>query len=149
MESDKGTVIDTDASFEGTLTGRDARVLGRFKGEIDIKGRLVLGEGCRVEARVIAGTVEVAGEFVGEIVAERLILQEKARISGTVDARTLSVREGAQLNGSVNAGDKARSQAASAAATAGGSPTVAKPIPPAGGGAKPPTGEPASGTPTG
>jgi cytoskeletal protein CcmA (bactofilin family) len=104
MEPDK-TLIDTDASIEGTLKGKDARVLGRFKGDIELKGRLTLGEGCSVEAKVLADTAEIAGEFKGDLVVEKLILHEKARVSGTVDARVLSVREGAQMNGAVNAGE--------------------------------------------
>jgi len=103
---DKGTLIDTDARFEGTLAGKDARILGRFKGDIEIKGRLVLGESSVVDAKVLADTAEIAGEFKGEIVAERLVLLEKARVTGTFDAKILSVHEGAQMNGAVSAGDK-------------------------------------------
>jgi cytoskeletal protein CcmA (bactofilin family) len=105
MDTDKGTLIDTDASVEGTLKGKDARVLGRFKGDIELKGRLVLGEGCNVEAKVTADVAEIAGEFKGDLTVQRLVLHEKARVSGTFDARVLSVREGAQLNGAVNAGE--------------------------------------------
>jgi cytoskeletal protein CcmA (bactofilin family) len=105
---DKATLIDTDALFEGTLAGKDARILGRFKGDIEIKGRLILGESSVVEAKVLAETAEIAGEFKGEIVAERLLLLEKARVTGTFDAKILSVREGAQMNGAVSAGDRAK-----------------------------------------
>ena len=59
-----------------------------------------------------ANTAEIAGEFKGEIKAERLLLLEKARVSGTLEARSLAVREGAQLNGSVNAGEPRRPAAA-------------------------------------
>jgi cytoskeletal protein CcmA (bactofilin family) len=122
---DKGTLIDTDARFEGTLAGKDARILGRFKGDIEIKGRLVLGESSVVEAKVLADTAEIAGEFKGEIVAERLTLLEKARVTGTFDAKVLSVREGAQMNGAVSAGEKARVPATPVP------PKPAVPIPPA------------------
>lgn len=105
---DKATLIDTDAHFEGTLAGQDARILGRFKGDIEVKGRLILGESSVVEAKVRAETAEIAGEFKGEIVAGRLLLLEKARVTGTFDAKILSVREGAQMNGAVSAGDKAK-----------------------------------------
>ncbi len=105
MEPDKTTLIDADADVEGKLQGKEARILGRFKGEIQLKGRLHVGEGARVEARVTADSAEIAGEFVGEIQVQRLLLLEKAKINGVVDAQTLSVREGAEVNGSVNAGD--------------------------------------------
>jgi cytoskeletal protein CcmA (bactofilin family) len=106
MDGDKETVIDGDARFEGTLTGKDVRVLGRFKGDIEAKGRLVLGESSQVEAKILAQTAEIAGEFKGDVVADKLVLMEKARVSGTFDAKVLSVREGARMDGTVNAGDK-------------------------------------------
>lgn len=98
------TVIDAHADIEGRLTGKDARVHGKFRGDIELTGRLHLADGCKVDAKVKADAVEIAGEFHGDLVARSLVLLEKARVSGTVNAQGLSVREGAQLNGSVNAG---------------------------------------------
>jgi cytoskeletal protein CcmA (bactofilin family) len=99
------TLIDAHADIEGTLRGQDAQVLGRFRGEIELTGRLVLGEGARVEARVVADVVEIAGEFKGELKARSLSVLEKGRVEGTVDAQRLTMREGALLNGAVNAGE--------------------------------------------
>lgn len=104
MADDKSTFIDPQADVEGTLKGKDAQVLGRFRGEVNVSGRLVLGEGARVDAKVAADAVEIAGEFKGEIKARAVTLAEKARVEGTVDAQLLVVREGAQLNGAVSAG---------------------------------------------
>jgi cytoskeletal protein CcmA (bactofilin family) len=114
MEGDKATVIDADSSFEGRLTGKDGRILGTFQGEIELQGRLHLGEGSKVEAKVKAATAEIAGEFKGELVVQSLILLEKARVSGTVDAQTLAVREGAVVNAAVSAGAQRARPAASA-----------------------------------
>ena len=105
MADEKATIIDAQADLEGKLKGRDAVVLGRFKGEVVVSGRLVIGEGSRVEAAVVADAVEVAGELKGDVRARSLVLGEKARVQGTVDARVLVVREGAWLNGNVSAGE--------------------------------------------
>src|SRR6185295_8372447 len=105
MEPDKPTLIDVDAAVEGKLTGNEARILGRFKGEIQLKGRLHIGEGARVDAKVVADSAEIAGDFSGEIRVQRLLLLEKAKINGTLEAHTLSVREGAEVNGPVSAGE--------------------------------------------
>ena len=110
------TVVDTDADFEGTLKGKDAQVLGRFKGNVAVAGRLSIGEGARVEANVTADTVEIGGSFRGEVQARAVILLEKARVEGALQAKSLSVRDGALLNGSVNVG----AVAAPARATATG-----------------------------
>ena len=99
------TIIDAQADVEGTLKGKDAQVLGRFRGQIELTGRLVLGEGARVDARVVADAVEIAGEFKGELKARSLSVLERGRVEGSIDAQRLAMREGALLNGSVNAGE--------------------------------------------
>ena len=105
MTEDNVTVIDAQASVEGKLRGKDALVRGRFQGEIEVSGRLVLGEGSRVEATIKADAAEISGELKGDVRARNLILAEKARVQGTVEAKVLVVREGAWLNGSVSAGE--------------------------------------------
>ena len=125
------TVIDAQTDVEGKLRGKDALVLGRFKGEIEISGRLVLGEGARVEATIVADAAEISGELKGDVKARNLVLAEKARVQGTVDAGVLVVREGAWLSGSVAAGEKETPRPATP-------PTPAKP---AGGGGAPTPGE--------
>lgn len=97
-----GTVVDTDADIQGKLSGKDAQLLGRFKGDIALTGRLAIGEGANVEAKVSADTVEIGGAFKGEVKARAVILLEKARVDAAVDAKSLTVRDGAQLNGAVN-----------------------------------------------
>ena len=104
MEADKPTVINAQGDFEGTLKGKDAHILGRFRGDIELSGRLVLGEGSRVQARVVADAAEIAGEFRGELKVRTLVLLEKGRIEGTLEAQSMTVREGATLNGAVNMG---------------------------------------------
>lgn len=107
VETDKPTVVDAHAVIEGKLKGKDVQVLGRFKGEIELTGRLMMGEGSRVEAKVIAEQADIAGEFSGDLKVRNLILLEKARVEGTLEAQNLAVREGAQLNGSVSSGSAA------------------------------------------
>ena len=104
MADDKATLIDAQADVEGKLKGKDAHILGRFKGEVDVSGRLFLGDGARVDAKVVADAAEIAGEFKGEIRARAVTLAEKAKVEGSVDAQVLVVREGAQLNGAITAG---------------------------------------------
>ena len=104
METDKTTVVDAESDVDGKLKGRDARVLGRFRGEIELQGRLTTGEGSKLEARLRADAAEIAGEFSGEIHVRTLLLTEKARVQGTVQAELISMREGAVLQATVNSG---------------------------------------------
>jgi cytoskeletal protein CcmA (bactofilin family) len=105
--SNSATVIDGLADIEGVLKGRDARILGTFKGEVDVSGQLVLGEASRVDATIKAGAAEVGGEFKGQIRAKNVTLTEKARVQGRIDAETLAVRDGARLDGEMNVGQGA------------------------------------------
>ena len=120
MEGDTVTVIDASSDVEGKLTGKDARILGKFKGEIALSGRLYMGEGSRVEARVVADAAEIAGTYKGELNVRSLVLLDKGRAEGILDAKTLAVREGAQINGSINAGQAAGSTHGHAAAPPAG-----------------------------
>ena len=104
MDAEKRTLIDAQSELEGTLKGKDAQVQGRFHGIIELTGRLVLSEGSKVDAQVVADAAEIAGEFKGDLKVRSLVLLEKARVHATLETETLSVREGAQLNGSVKAG---------------------------------------------
>jgi cytoskeletal protein CcmA (bactofilin family) len=101
------TVIDGQADIEGILKGRDARILGRFRGEVDVTGQLVLGESSRVDAKIKAGAAEVGGEFRGEIQAKSVTLTEGARVQGRIDADTLAMRDGARLDGEMSVGQGA------------------------------------------
>jgi cytoskeletal protein CcmA (bactofilin family) len=112
-----GTVVDLDADLQGTLKGKDAQVLGRFKGDIAISGRLAIGDGATVEAKVAADVVEISGAFKGELRARAVILLEKARVDGAVDAKSLTVRDGALVNGSINVGSAAAAAPARGTAT--------------------------------
>jgi cytoskeletal protein CcmA (bactofilin family) len=134
MEGEKATVIDAAAEIEGKLLGKNARILGRFKGEVELQGNLVLGEGSRVEATAVADSAEIAGNFEGDLVVKRLVLLEKAHISGSVDAQSLSVREGAVVNGTVSAGPpetrKPKPEAKDAPKPLEGAPKVGPGMPP-------------------
>jgi cytoskeletal protein CcmA (bactofilin family) len=115
MAEDNVTLIDAQTDVEGKLRGKDALVKGRFRGEIEVSGKLVLGEGSKVEATVVADTAEISGELKGDVKARSLILAEKARVQGTVDAQVLVVREGAWLSGAVAAGESEKSRPAAPA----------------------------------
>ena len=116
MAEDNVTLIDAQTDVEGKLRGKDALVKGRFRGEIEVSGKLVLGEGSKVEATVVADSAEISGELKGDLKARSLVLAEKARVQGTVDAQVLVVREGAWLSGAVAAGESEKPQPGTPAA---------------------------------
>jgi cytoskeletal protein CcmA (bactofilin family) len=93
-------MLGEDATFTGQIEGRDVTILGRFKGKLQLLGRLKIGRNARVEAEVRAVTVEINGEFVGDIKARSLVFGETARARGTFISERLGMREGASVSGS-------------------------------------------------
>jgi cytoskeletal protein CcmA (bactofilin family) len=111
MTEDK-TVVDAQAQLEGKLSGKDATVNGRVRGEIALTGRLLIGEEGRVHATIAADAVEVAGHVEGDVRARSVTLRETARVKGRVEAQTLVVKEGAWLSGPVASGEAPKREAA-------------------------------------
>jgi cytoskeletal protein CcmA (bactofilin family) len=108
MAQDSGrTFIDADTSIDGKINGKDSTIAGKFKGEIHLTGSLVLSPTAAVDATVQAELVEVGGALSGKLTAKKVVLLETARVTGTLDAGQLVVREGAVLNGPVAAGKPA------------------------------------------
>ena len=108
MAEDKTTIVDAQAQLEGKLTGKDATVHGRVRGEISLSGRLLVGEEGKVAATVAAESVEVAGHLEGDVKSRSVVLRETARVKGRIDAQSLVVREGAWLSGPVASGEAPR-----------------------------------------
>jgi cytoskeletal protein CcmA (bactofilin family) len=111
------TFIDADSSIDGKIHGKDATIAGKFKGEVNLTGSLVLGPTASVDATVQAELVEVGGAFSGKLTARKVVVLETGKVTGTLDAGQLVVREGAVLNGPVAAG-KASSGSATAVSPA-------------------------------
>lgn len=104
MQDDKGTILDSTATFEGKMVGSNITVQGRFKGDLEASGVLRIVEGSDIEATIKAARVEISGSFRGEVQTESLQLLEQGRASGTFRAKKLSVREGAKLDGELEVG---------------------------------------------
>jgi cytoskeletal protein CcmA (bactofilin family) len=95
-------VIGEDSKLTGRVTGKDLTIHGRFEGTLEIKGVLRVARNGRVSAVVKAHSVEVDGEFDGEIRAQSLAFDENARAKGVFVADKLRIREGARVDGAVN-----------------------------------------------
>jgi cytoskeletal protein CcmA (bactofilin family) len=78
------------------------RVDGRFSGRISSdEGILMVAAGGRVDANVAVAVARVQGTLVGDIVASnRIELGRSARVTGNIQAPSLSVEDGAVLDGS-------------------------------------------------
>ena len=98
------TFIDAETSIDGKIHGKDVTIAGKFKGEVTLTGTLVLSPTANVDATVQAELVEVGGAFSGKLASRKVVVLETGKVTGTLDAGQLVVREGAVLNGPVAAG---------------------------------------------
>lgn len=88
-----------------TLTGElksngDFRIDGILKGNIEVKGKLVVGASGSVEGEVICQNADISGEIKGKIsVSETLTLKSTARLFGEITTSKLAIEPDAQFTG--------------------------------------------------
>lgn len=101
-----------EAGSQDTIVAQGVRVEGDFKshGNIIIEGEvhgtirterdLRVGEQARIVANVWAESAVVSGEVQGNMkIAERVELTPTSRVTGDIEAKTVSIAPGAILNG--------------------------------------------------
>src|SRR3954453_2934535 len=90
---DMHTLLGTGSEFEGKLTFEgQVRIDGKFSGQIMTKDTLVIGDGAKVNAEILAGTVIINGVVEGNVRATQHIeLHQPARIKGNLEAPSLSM----------------------------------------------------------
>lgn len=96
------TTLGKETSFSGTLRFKDSlRIKGKFEGEIDSLGRLVIDADAVVNARRIrASSVVVGGVVHGDIeAADRLEMLPSAKVYGNVRTSKLRIADGVVFEG--------------------------------------------------
>jgi len=82
-------------------------VAGRFKGNVNVKGELMIEPGASIEGEVNAETVLVGGEVRGQIVStSRVEFKESGTLIGDLKAGSLTVAAGSKMRGKVEFGWK-------------------------------------------
>lgn len=96
----KGSRVTGQLNFQGA-----AKIDGIVDGEIQCQGRLVIGEGAEVRAKITGQTVVVHGRVEGNVVAkERLELVSPAKLYGNIVTPRLTVGEGVVFDGECSMG---------------------------------------------
>ena len=102
-ESEKvETVFSETTSFDGTLKfSKSIRIEGSFKGKIDSKGYLVVGENAKIRASIKAQSIVIAGEVKGNVEAEeRLEMLPSGKLYGNIKTKKLKMADGVVFEGS-------------------------------------------------
>ncbi|MOA04715.1 Polymer-forming cytoskeletal [compost metagenome] len=94
------------------------RIEGEYRGDIECKGDVVIGEVGIARSNISARDVTVAGQVIGDIVTSgKLVITSTGKLFGNISAHTLVIQEGGRLNGisemEAAGPSKAREQSAS------------------------------------
>ena len=92
---DKGSEVSGKLSFAGPT-----RIDGTLRGEVRAGDHLVIAESGRVDGTVHAASLVILGRVEGNVLeAERVEIGPRGVLRGTLETRTLVVREGGILDG--------------------------------------------------
>jgi cytoskeletal protein CcmA (bactofilin family) len=96
-----GTDITGDIKSNG-----DIRIDGSLTGNLNTKGKVVIGPTGRVNGEVICKNSEVSGVIEGKIIVGQLLnLKASSRIQGDIVTAKLAIEPGARFSGTCNMSD--------------------------------------------
>ncbi len=100
------SVIGAEITIVGKIDGAGSvRIAGKFEGDVNIQGDLMIDAGAKVTGSVRAKSVAIAGEIEGNIEnASRVELLATGVLTGDVKAGTLTVAAGSRRRGRVEFG---------------------------------------------
>jgi len=99
-----GTVIEGNIRSESNI-----RIDGSLKGNVETKGRLVIGPQGIIHGEITCQNAEVEGKIKGKIMVEDLLsLKASAHIDGEIFTSKLSIDPGANFTGSCQMGNKVK-----------------------------------------
>lgn len=89
------------------IADKDFRIDGEVEGDIQCKGKVVIGQTGQLKGTISCVNAEIIGTVTGEIlVSETLTLRSSATVTGEVKTRILVVEPNAVFNGTCSMKDK-------------------------------------------
>lgn len=94
---------------EGTkITGRidskeSIRLDGSLEGDIDCKGKIIVGASCVITGNVTCQNLELMGTINGNIIcSDTVIFRSKSKLEGDLKTNILEIEPGAYFSGSIS-----------------------------------------------
>lgn len=96
-------VLGSGMALRGEISGGgDFHIYGRFDGEIDVSGRVVVSETAQVDANINAASILIAGKVRGNLSATtHLDILPTGVLTGTLKAGSFSAAEGSSVKGEI------------------------------------------------
>ncbi len=95
------TLISAGTQVKGDIESNSGiRIDGQLSGEMDIKGKVVIGASGQILGDIVCQALEVSGQITGNIhAADMVSLKATARINGEIITRKLAIDPGAIFTG--------------------------------------------------
>ncbi len=92
--------VEKNTSFVGNFSSEsDFRIDGSFEGNIETKGKVVIGQNGRIEGTIVCSSADIEGEFIGTIHVEDLLsIRSSGNVNGDLVMSKLVVESGATFN---------------------------------------------------
>lgn len=96
------SVISNSAVFKGDIyTENDLRIDGRVEGDINSKGKIIIGTEGYMKGKITSTSVEVYGKILGDIViSDTVILKNSSYYKGQITTHNIEIETGARFFGS-------------------------------------------------
>jgi cytoskeletal protein CcmA (bactofilin family) len=101
---ERSSVVSFGSCWQGNLKiDGSVRIDGEVSGEIDARETVYVAESAKVDAKIRAARVIIAGDIQGEVnCSDRLEVMPTGRVRAQLTTRTLTVFEGAFIEGQVH-----------------------------------------------
>lgn len=104
-------VIGPKIKFKGELIGEeDLLVQGQIEGTIDLKSHnLTVGEQGTIKANAVAKTIVIEGNVEGDLFGEeKVIIKQSSNVTGNIVAERVALEDGAKFRGSIDMNTKTK-----------------------------------------
>jgi len=110
LEQDQVNIIGNGTVIKGdVISAGDMRIDGVLQGNLQTKGRLIIGSTGKLIGEIDCKNSEISGTIEGKIVVgELLTLRSTAKIMGDIITSKLSIEPGAVFTGTCNMGGNQR-----------------------------------------
>ena len=97
------TIIGPNTSLAGNIeSGGFTRIDGSIRGDVNAKGRVVIGERARMKSNVSGTAITIGGVVYGNVIAsESLVILSTALVLGDIITRRIHADEGCLIHGKV------------------------------------------------
>ncbi len=102
--STTSSVLGPTLKFKGELTANeDLLIQGQIEGTINHTSSLTVGQDGKLKANVKAEYISVEGKVDGDLAGSKsVVVKEGADVKGNIYSPTVTLREGATFNGSID-----------------------------------------------